>query len=87
MAIQEEQKKEICKGRFILSVPIGIRRSLIDLIKDTAFERNVNIDVEENKGFLTSNFRVKLVGAREDLLEIVSLAKMYAEYVNESLHL
>lgn len=79
------KEEEIYEGKLTFTAGIGIRKQIVSLMKDIAFERDVNIEIEEDKGFLTSNFRVKLIGERKDLLEIVSLSKMFAEIVNETM--
>jgi hypothetical protein len=86
VAIEEMAKEEeIYEGKLTFTAGIGIRKQIVSLMKNIAFERDVNIEIEEDKGFLTSNFRVKLIGAREDLIEIFSLSKMFAEIVNKTM--
>lgn len=81
MATQEGmvQKEEIYEGSFIFTAGIAVKRSIVTIIKNIAFEKNIKVKMEESKGFPKSTFRVKLIGARKDVLEIFVLLKKFVD--------
>ena len=50
------------ESRFTFSAGMVIRKNIVSQIKTAAFKAGVNISIDEDKGFLSSNYRVILSG-------------------------
>ena len=50
------------ESRFTFSAGMVVRKTIVSEIKNAAFKAGVNIVVEEDKGLLSSNYRVRLSG-------------------------
>lgn len=70
--------------KFTFEAGALVRGKAIKHIKDVAFMKNLSLKIDEDKGILESNFRIKLEGSNEKILaakdDIQSfLAKMETE--------
>ena len=66
---------EMVIARFTLSLGVFVRKSVISQIKSTAFMQGVTLEIEEDKGFLESAYRVKMTGKRSIVTKICAAIK------------
>lgn len=66
---------EMIIARFTLSVGAVIRKSVISQIKNAAFMHGVALEIEEDKGFLESDYRVKMTGKRSVVTAICTAVR------------
>ena len=55
-----------------MTMEIGalLRKSIMSEIKDYCFKYDIELDVDEDKGFISSSYRIKLVGEDHRVLRL-----------------
>jgi hypothetical protein len=67
-----------------MEIGAAIRSIIISKIKNLAFLKNVDIDIDEDKGLLESTYRIGLSGEKEDVLVTHDEIKKYVDSVASS---
>lgn len=71
------------ESRFTFSAGMVIRKTVVSKIKTAAFKAGVNINIDEDKGFLSSNYRVTLSGESEAVKQLREDISSYFEQLDE----
>ena len=66
----------MARCRFALTAGFAIRGQVISALKNRAFTQDLTITVDEDKGFLESNYRVVVSGSNEEI-------SAFSEWVKE----
>lgn len=65
--------------KFIFTAGVLIRKQVISEIKNAAFRAGVNIKMDEDSGWLDSNYRVTLSGEENSVLKLKKAIYNYFE--------
>lgn len=55
--------------KFTATAGIVIRNGLVQMLKNSAFNKGLKIQIEEDRGWLQSNYRIIVEGNEKEVLE------------------
>ena len=74
-SVDKIKSKELVSLNTTVIVGAAIRRGIINSLKNLCFLHNVKVNIEEDKGWLESYYRIKMTGERGVVSAIVESLK------------
>lgn len=74
----------IASYKFNFTAGIIIRSNVVGFIKDIAFMYDLECSLDEDKNWLDSNYRVKLIGKSDKLTQAVKRINNYFEALDDN---
>jgi hypothetical protein len=68
-----------CSAKFVVRAGLLIRGEVRSEIRRLAFKRDVELDLDEDKGWIESDFMVRLRGRHRDVRAIMSSVRSMVE--------
>lgn len=75
--------EEKCSARMRFEAGATIRKSVVSTLKDGAFDHGVKLDIDEDKGWFESVFRIKITGSKENVEGYTKAVKRYFDRIGD----